>query len=194
MKYPALFLLVAAVLSGCISDCLEDGAVVLQYRKLFEAGRRAESKGNIKIAEDTYGWLIGRDNRYGEYGLALLLLRRGAAGGEAEEHLLACAKRSINGSAMDTAFSVAAMVKLSDIAASEHHRPDVAASLHDMAFRITTPQVRAWAEEMKTESDSEAAYRDVITAVESSCRSREHAQAFTWDEISKVFLTKGKTE
>ena len=58
MKYPALFLLAAAVLSGCYSQRPQEGAEVLQYRKLFEAGRRAESKGNVKIAEDKYGWLI----------------------------------------------------------------------------------------------------------------------------------------
>ena len=105
MRCPALFLLAAVALSGCISDSPEDGAVVLPYSKLFEAGRRAESKGNIKIAEDTYGWLIGRDNRYGEYGLAMLQLRRGSSCGEAVKYLLACAKRSNNNSAIDSAFS-----------------------------------------------------------------------------------------
>lgn len=194
MKCPALFLLAVVALSGCISNSLEDGAVVLQYRKLFEAGRRAESKCNVKIAEDTYGWLIGRDNRYGEYGLAMLQLRRGYDCGEAEKYLLACAKRSINDSAMDAAFSAAAMVKLSDVAASKHHRPDVAALFHNMAFHIITPQVRAWVEEMEADADSAAIYGDVISAVESSRESCEHAKAFTWDEISKVFLTKGMTE
>ena len=193
MKHAALFLL-AAALSGCISDSPEDGAVVLQYSKLFEAGRRAESKGNIKIAEDTYGWLIGRDNRYGEYGLAMLKLRRGSCCGEAVANLLSCAKRSIDDTAMDSAFSAAAMAKLSDIAGSEHNRPDVAASLRSMAFHIITPQVRAWAEEMQADADSATIYGDIISAVESSRQSREHAKVFTWDEISKVFLTKGKTE
>lgn len=188
MKCPAPFLLMAATLLGCVSDIPEDGVVALQYRKLFEAGRRAEFYGNVKIAEDTYGWLIERDNRYGEYGLAVLQFRRGDASGEAVKHLLSCAKRSVNDSAMDSAFSAAAMVKLTDIAASEHHRPDIAASLHDMAFRIITPKVRAWAEEMKADVDYEAAYRDVISAVESSCQSREHSKALTWNEISKVFL------
>ena len=194
MKCPALFLLAAATLSGCMSGSLEDGAVVLQYSKLFEAGRRAESKGNVKIAEDTYGWLIGRDNRYGEYGLAMLHLRRGSGGGDAVKLLLACAKRSNNDSAMDSAFSAAAMVKLCDIATTEHGRPDVAASLRRMMSDIITPQVRAWVKEMKTDADSATIYGDVISVVESSCQSREHVKTFTWDEISKVFLTKGRTE
>ena len=194
MKCPALFLLAAAVLSGCVSDSPEDGAVVLQYSRLFEAGRRAESNGNVKIAEDTYGWLIGRDSCYGEYGLAMLQLRRGSCSGEAVKLLLACAKRSNNDSAMGSAFSAAAMAKLSDIAGSEHDRPDLAASLRGMAFHIITPQVRVWAEAMKADADSAAIYGDVISAVESSCQSREHVKTFTWDEISKVFLTKGRTE
>ena len=194
MKCPALFLLAAAALSGCMSDSLEDGAVVLQYSKLFEAGRRAESKGNVKIAEDTYGWLIGRDSCYGEYGLAMLQLRRESGGGDAVKFLLACAKRSNNDSAMDSAFSAAAMARLADIAGSEHDRPDIAASLRSMMSDIITPQVRAWAEEMKANADSATIYGDVVSAVESSHQSREHATAFTWDEISKVFLTKELTE
>ena len=188
MKSPALFLLTAAVLSGCISGSLEDGAAALHYRKLFEAGRRAESKGNVKIAEDTYGWLIERDNRYGEYGLAILLLRRESGGGDAVKYLLVCAKRSNNDSAMDSAFSVAAMIKLADIAASKNGRPDVAASLRSMAFHVITPQVRAWAEEMKADADSATIYGDIISAVKSSIQSREYAKDFSWDDISRVFL------
>ena len=122
MKCPALFLLAVVALSGCISDSPEDGAVVLPYSKLFEAGRRAESKGNIKIAEDTYGWLIGRDNRYGEYGFGMLKLSREPGSREAVKHLIACAKRSDTDSAMDSAFSAAAMARLCDIAVSEHDR------------------------------------------------------------------------
>ncbi len=194
MKYPALLLLAAVALSGCISDSPEDGAVVLQYSKLFEAGRRAESKGNIKIAEDTYGWLIGRDNRYGEYGLGMLKLRREPGSREAVKYLISCAKRSDNDSAMDSAFSAAAMAKLCDIAVSEHDRPDVAALLRRIMSDIVTPQVRAWAEAMKADADSAAIYGDIISAVESGRQSREHAKAFTWDEISKVMLTKGMTE
>ena len=63
-----------------------------------------------------------------------------------------------------------------------------------MMSDIVTPQVRAWAEAMKADADSVAIYGDVISAVESSRQSREHAKLFTWDEISKVFLTKGRTE
>ena len=194
MKCPALFLLAAAALSGCIGDSLEDGAAALQYRKLFEAGRRAESKGDVKIAEDTYGWLIGRDNRYGEYGLAMLQLRREPGSREAVKHLIACAERSDGDSAVDSAFSAAAMAKLCDIAASEHDRPDVAASLRRMMSDIITPQVKAWAEGMNADADSAAIYGDVISAVKSSHKNSEHVKAFTWDEINKAFLTKGMTE
>ena len=191
MKGPALFLLASATLSGCISDSLEDGAVALQYGKLFEAGRRAESKGNIKIAEDTYGWLIGRDNRYGEYGLAMLKLRREPGSRESVKLLLACAKRSDNDSAMDCAFSAAAMAKLSDIAVSEHGRPDVAASLRCMMSEIVTTLVTTWAEKMKADADSATIYGDIVSAVKSSRRSRERAKTFTWDEIEKAFLNEG---
>ena len=184
MKSPASFLLASAALLGCVSGSPEDGAVALHYRKLFEAGRRAESNSNVKVAEDTYGWLIERDNRYGEYGLAMLQLRRESGCEESVKHLLACAKRSINDSAMDSAFSAAALVRLSDIAAFEHHRPDIAASLRNMAFHICTPYVRAWAEEMKAEADSEAVYRDVIYAVESICQGCEHVKKWDYLEFS----------
>lgn len=193
MKCPALFLLVSAALLGCVSDSPEDGAVALQYRKLFEAGRRAEYKGDVKIAEDTYGWLIGRDNRYGEYGLAMLRLRSESSCGEAVKHLLACAKRSNNNSAMDSAFSAAAIARLCDIAASEHDKPDVAAALRRMMFDIITPQVEAWAEEMNADADLAVIYGDIISAVKSSRQISEHANAFTWDEIGKVFLN-GETD
>jgi hypothetical protein len=189
MKCPALFLLAAAALSGCMSDSLEDGAVVLQYSKLVEAGRRAESKGNVKIAEDTYGWLIGRDNRYGEYGLAMLKLRRGSCCGEAVANLLSCAKRSIDDTAMDSAFSAAAMAKLSDIAISEHDRRDIADSLRETMSGIVTEEVKAWANAMKTKNAGCATiYRDIISAVESCRQSREYVKVLEWDEISRVLL------
>lgn len=188
MKCPALFLLAVAALSGCFSDSPEDGAVVLQYSKLFEAGRRAESKGDIKIAEDTYGWLIGRDNRYGEYGLAVLQLRSGSGGEEAVKLLLACAKRSTNDSDMDSAFSAAAIAKLCDMAVLEHNRPDVAAALRRRMSDIVTPQVMAWAEDVNADADSAAIYGDIISAVKSNRENGEHARAFSWDEISKVLL------
>ena len=188
MKSPALLLLAVAALSGCISDSLEDGAVLLQYSKLFEAGRRAEYEGDVKIAEDTYGWLIGRDNRYGEYGLAMLELRRKSGCVDGVSHLISCANRSGSDFAMDSAFSAAAMIKLSDVAVAEHGRPDVAASLRGMASLAITPQVRAWAEEMKADADTAAIYRDVISAVESIRQSGEYAKTLTWGEIREVFL------
>ena len=201
MRCPALFLLAAAMSSGCICDSPEDGAVVLQYRRLFEAGRRAEYDGNIKIAEDTYGWLIGRDSSYGEYGLAMLQLRREPDSQEAARHLLACAKRSICASKwfmspaiMDSAFSAAAMAKLADIAISNHERPDVATSLRCMMFNLVTPQVRAWAEELKADAESAAIYKDIISVVESNSQSHEHAELLKWSEISEVFLKNGVTE
>ena len=202
MKHPALFLLVAAVLSGCSiirdSQRPQEGAEVLQYKQLFEAGRRSESKGDIKIAGDTYGWLIGRGNRYGEFGLAMLLLRREPGNQEAIKYLLSCAKRSSHtsdlfpDSAIDSAFSAAAMAKLSDIAVSEHDRPDVAASLRNTLSGIITTQVREWAEKVKANEDSAAIYADIISAVESSHQSREYAKPIKWSEISEIFI-KGDT-
>lgn len=188
------------MLSGCLiiddSQPPSDGAEVLQlqHRKLFEVGRRAEFQGNGKIAGDTYGWLVGRCSRYGEYGLAMLLLRREPGSREAVKLLLSCAKHSGNtpdlfpDPAMDSAFSVAAMSKLSDVAVSEHGRPDVAASLRRQMSGIVTPEVLGWAEKMKADADSVAIYGDVISAVESCRTSREYVKDFKWSEISKVFL------
>lgn len=195
MNRSVLFLLAACVLSGCANvQTPEESAEDLQYRQCFEAGRRAESRGDTRIAGDTYGWLVGRDNRYGEYGLAMLLLRREPGSREAVKHLLSCAKRSSRtdrvslDSTISPAFSAAAIAKLADIAESEHDRPDVAASLHDMAFHIITPQVRAWAEEMKADADYAAIYGDIISAVDSCRPGREHVKEFKWSEIVKVFL------
>lgn len=197
MKYPALFLLATGALLGCVGGSPENGAVVLQYRKFFEAGRRSESNGNVKIAEDTYGWLIGRDCRYGEYGFAMLQLHRNPDSQEAIKLLLSCARRSshrsgsLQESAMDSAFSVAAMVKLSDVAVSRYDRPDIAAAFYCMISDIITPQVRVWADEMKADADYATIYGDLISAVKSSCQSREHAKKFTWDEIDRVLLNSG---
>ena len=208
MKRSALYLLAAFVLSGCemvqsirtsIRDSQrpQESAEVLQYRKLFEAGRRSESKGDIRIARDTYGWLIGRGSRYGEYGLAMLLLRLEPGNREAIKHLIACAKRSSHtsdmfpDSAMDSAFSVAAMSRLADIAVSEHDRHDVAAALRDMMFCIITPQVRSWATEMNTNAATAAIYGDVISAVQSSRQNREYVKTLKWAEINGIFMDGG---
>ena len=205
MKYSALVLLMAAMVSGCTmvesirsdirdSQRPQEGAEVLQYRKTFEAGRRSESKGDLRIAGDTYGWLIGRGSRYGEYGLAILLLRREPNNRDAVKHLISCAKRSSHtsdlfpDSAMDSAFSVAAMAKLSEIAVSEHDRSDIAAWLRSTMSDTVTPQVRAWAKEKKADADSSSIYGDIISAVESSRQSREYVKAFKWSEISGMFM------
>lgn len=210
MKHSALFLLLVAVLSGCstvesmrksIRDGQrpQEGAEVLQYRKLFEAGRRAESNGDIRVARDTYGWLISRGSRYGEYGLAMLLLRREPSSKDAAKNLISCAKRSSHtsdlfpDSAMDSAFSVAAMAKLSDIAVSEYDRLDVAESFRGVMFGLVTPQVRAWADEMKADADYAAIYGDVISAVESCRQSDEFVKVFKWSEISGIFMNEDFT-
>ena len=197
MKYPALFLLVVAVPLGCsiICGCQRppEGAEVL-HGKYFEAGRRSESKGNIKIAGDSYDYLIKCGSFYGEYGLAVLLLRRESGSRDAVKHLLSCAQRTSDMSALfpvsveETAFSVAAMAKLSDIAVSELDRPDIAAWLRSTMSDIVTPQVRAWAKEKKADADSSSIYGDIISAVESSRQSREYVRAFKWTEISKIFM------
>ena len=200
MRFPALFLPVVAVLSGCLiiddSQPPPGGAEVLelQHRKLFEVGRRAEFQGDGKIAGDTYGWLVERGSHYGEYGLAMLLLRREPGSREAVKLLLSCANHSSHtpdlfpDPAMESAFSVAAMAKLSDIAAFKHGRPEIAASLRSEIFRLVTPEVRAWAEKMKADADSAAIYGDVISAVESARQSREYVTGLKWTEISKVLL------
>ena len=208
MKHSAHFLLAVALLSGCetvqsirndIRDSQrpQEGAEVLQHRKLFEAGRRAEAKGDVRIAGDTYGWLIKGGSRYGEYGLAMLVLRREPGDITAVKHLVACAKRSSHASdmfpdsAMDSAFSAAAMSRLAEIAVSEHDRQDVAASLRSMVFDVVTPQVKAWAAEKKADAELAAIYGDVIAAVESVRPVREYVKEFEWTELGGI-LTTGK--
>lgn len=167
---------------------------MLHYKQVFEAGRRAEAKGDARIAGDTYGWLVGRGSRYGEYGLAILFIRREPGSREAVKNLIACAKRSSHTSdmfpdtAMDSAFSIAAMAKLADIAISEHDRHDVAASLRSMMADVVTPQVRAWAAEMKANAETAAVYGDVIAAVESCRQSREYVKTLTWSEVNEAFM------
>lgn len=208
MKHSALSLLAVAVLSGCAtvdsirtsirdSQRPQEGAEVLQYRQLFEAARRSEQKGDARIASDTYGWLAGRGSRYGEYGLAMLILGRDPGSHEALKNLVACAKRSSNtstmfpDSAMDSAFSIAAMEKLAGIALSEHDRPDVAAVLRNMMGDVVTPQVRAWALEKKSDASTAEIYSDVISAVESSGRNREYVKPIKWPELGEIFLGGG---
>ena len=195
MKHPALFLLVAAALSGCVCNSQENGAVVIQYKRLFEVGRHAEYDGNIKIAEDTYCWLIGRGSHYGEYGLAMLLLKLYPdREKEAVRLLLSCAESSslVPGqhpdSAMNLAFSIAAMNKLSCIAEFELGRHDVAALLRCVMADIGTREVREWVEKMKLDADSVAIYREVILAVEANKQSHGHAEACDWNEVYRIFL------
>lgn len=205
MKHSALFLLAVAVLSGCStvesirtsirdSQRPQEGAEALKHRKLFEAGRRAESRGDVKIAGDTYGWLIKVGNRYGEYGLAMLILRREPGSREAVKNLISCAKRSSHtsdmfpDSAMDSAFSIAALAKLADIAVSEHDRHDIAVSLRSMMSDLVTQEVRAWANEMKANSYSAVIYKDIIFAVESCRRDSGYVKSLKWSEINNVFV------
>lgn len=195
MKCHALFLLTVAVLNGCISDSRENGAMVLRHERLFEVGRHAELEGNFKVAEDTYGWLIEGRSLYGRYGLAMLLLKHHPdRRKEAVKHLLSCAERPSNlfdqdsESAIDVAFSVAAMAKLSDIAESELNRPDVAMLLRCKMSETVTPEVKKWAAAIKTDADSAANFREIILAVESDFQRRERAKTLKWKEISKVFL------
>ena len=195
MKYFAPFLLTIVASMGCVSDSQENGAVELRYKRLFEVGRLAEYEGNVKIAEDTYGWLIECGSHYGDYGLAMLLLRLYPERKEdAVRHFLACAKRSGHtfdsspGTAMALAFSAAAMAKLSDIAVSEYGRLDVADSLRCMLSRIVTDEVMAWVEVMRVDVDSATIYADIISAVESNRQVVGCVKVLKWDEISMVLL------
>ena len=183
--------------SGCsiICGCQRppEGAEVL-YRKYFEAGRRSEHKGDAKIAGDSYDYLTKCGSFYGEYGLALLLLCREPGNIEAVKHLLSCARRTSDMSDLfpvsveEAAFSVAAMAKLSDIAISEHDRPDVAEWLRGKMSNAITQKVKDWAGGMKADADSAMIYGDVISAVESCRPSRECVKTFKWPEISKMLL------
>lgn len=198
MKFTAPFILAAIAMSGCVSDIQENGAVIVQYRRLFEVGRRAELEGNITIAEDTYCWLIRHGSHYGEYGLAMLLLRQYPdRENEAVKYLLSCAKRSsftINGTvgvAMELAFSAAALAKLSEIAISEHNRLDVADYLRCIQSRMVTPEVRDWAYLTRTNPTSAKNFKDIITAVESNPEGEGRVKCvkeYSWGEIIKVFI------
>ncbi len=194
-----LILLSVIMLSGCVSDMQPPkDPVVLEYVEMFEEGRRAASHGDTLKADDKYRQLISKGNRYGEYGLAMQTLRREPDSLEAVKYLLACAKRSdytselFPDSAMDSAFSAAAMSKLAEMAISEHDRDDVAASLRAKMHDIITPQVKAWTAQRKADADFEAIYGDIVSAVESCRQNREYVKVLSWPEISKVFL--GETE
>ena len=201
IKYPALFLLSVAVLSGCFSD-RQDSDEIKRIRK-FEEGRRFESpdtvntNDNIRMATDMYQDLISQGNRYGEYGLAKLLMKWYPEYEEdAVRYFIACAKRSdytselFPDSAMDSAFSAAAMAELSDIAKDEHNRQDIADSLHRLMSKVVTESVKTWAYEMKTNVVSAKIYEDVISAVEScdKMQCRGYVKHPNWDEIDKVFI------
>lgn len=191
-----MILLMVVVLSGCVSDMRPpEDPVVIEHVRMFEEGRRAASHGDIRKADDKYRQLINNGNRYGEYGLAVQLLHREPSSREAVKYLLACAKRSSYTSkffpdtAMDSAFSAAAMAKLSGIAVSEHDRRDIADSLRETMSGIVTEEVKAWANAMKTNNaDSATIYGDVISAVESCRHNHQYVKVFEWDEISKVLL------
>ena len=196
MNRSALFLLMVVVFSGCVIQRPSEGGGDLEYQKLFEDARRSESMGDSQIAGDTYEWLIGRGSRYGEYGLAKLLLRKETSSRVAKRYLISCAKRSSHTSKffpdteMDSAFSVAAMAELANIAELELERPDIADALRNMMARVATPQVRYWAKRMASASDSDFAniYKDIIGAVESCRASSNYIKDVKWTEITEVFL------
>ena len=205
MRVTLVLFTIVAALTGCISDMRPpDSPVVMEHVMRFEDGRRYElnehnesgSAANILNATKTYESLINMGSRYGEYGLAKLLYGWDDCD-EAVKYFLWCAKRSRHtsdlfpDSAMDSAFSAAAMAELADIA--EHDRPDVAESLRRDVFEVVTPQVKAWVHEMKGNAASEKIYRNVISAIESCRPPRGYVKKMEWDEISSAFVEGGGT-
>ena len=207
IKYPALFLLTVTVLSGCIDidmDMRPSNDPVLEHIRMFEEGRRYElhehnesgNAANILQAVKKYECLIKQGSRYGEYGLAKLLYSWDEHE-EAVKYFLWCAKRSsytsdlFPDSAMDSAFSAAAMAELANIA--EHDRPDVADSLRRTMSDVVTPEVKAWAYAMKTNAVTKKIYRNVISAIESCQQSHEYVKVLDWSEISSAFINGGET-
>ena len=202
----ALSLLTSIVLSGCLTDDTPpdpNGPEALKFKMEFEEGRFAELSldkdrkryDNIRFASEKYEDLIKSGSRYGEYGLAKLL-RNWYPEHEEDtvKYLITCAKRSsytsdlFPDSAMDSAFSVAAMAQLSDIATAKHDRQDIADSLRRMMSKVVTEEVRAWADTMKTNTVSAKIYEDVISAVESDYQSSGYVKVLSWDEISKILV------
>ena len=202
----ALFLLMSIVLSGCLTDNTRpdpNGPEALKFKMEFEEGRLAEYSltndrkryDNIRFASEKYEDLIKSGSRYGEYGLAKLLQNWYPEHEEdTVKYLITCAKRSsytsdmFPDSAMDSAFSVAAMAQLSDIATAKHDRQDIADSLRRMMSKVVTEEVRAWADTMKTNTVSAKIYEDVISAVESDYQSSGYVKVLSWDEISKILV------
>lgn len=201
-----LILLAVVVLSGCVSDMRPPkDPVVIEYVRTFEDGRSLESSDsvtandNIQMATDVYQDLIGKGIRYGEYGLAKLLMRWYPEYEEdAVRYFIACAKRSdytsdlFPDSAMDSAFSAAAMAELSDIAIDKHGRQDIADSLRRKMSKVITEKVTAWADAMSTNAVSAKIYKDVIYAVKScgQCQSRGYVKVLEWDEIGKGIINR----
>ena len=166
-------------------------------KEKFEEGRRAECRGNIQIAIEKYESIINdyRGNRYGRYGLAKLLLRFYPDDEtDAVKQLKSCAKSSSGAgayrpdSAMDSAFSAAAMAELADMAETEHGRLDIADSLRRNISKILTEGVKGWANTMKANAASAEIYKDVIAAVESDYKYEGYAKDPVWDEIEDVLI------
>ena len=177
----------------------------LKYEKEFEEGRLAEYSladghdqyDNIAFASQKYNELIECSNRYGEYGRARLL--RKWYWPEYEEdvvkYLISCAERSSNtsrfypDSVMDSAFSVAAMFELADIARDEYDKGDIANWLYsEMSRTVMNKDIRGWVCSKKGNSVSKKIYEDIISAVESKHQVSGLVKKYTWNEVRNALI------
>lgn len=205
----ATFLLAVVALSGCSTiKSMHDRIIDLQrptivrntdeFIRMFEDGRRAEFKGDIRDADYMYRQLINRGCRYGEYGRAKLLYG-GFDNNESVKCFLACAKHSIcksdfsSDSAMDSAFSVAARCELADIA-DQNERSDIANALRQDAYdrkRELNMDIMKWVDTVNANPDTRAIYKDVISAVEFCRPPSEYTKKLTWEDIRNAFIRGG---
>lgn len=198
----ALFLLMPIVLSGCLTDDETppdpNGPEEEKNRTSFEVGRRAECTGDVRTAEEKYRQLVGKGSFYGDYGLAMLLLRREPGSREAVELLLSCAKRASNATEKfplreyESAFSAAAMVELAKIAELEHGRPDIAESLQSAILGVITPEDRELIEKKKVSADFKRNYEGLVSAVEYSRQNHGYPKPVNWPKISEMFKKVGQ--
>jgi len=212
MKKPiivAMLFLFATVLSGCqtLKDWFNDRfgppSAMIDCKKTFEEGRRAECDGDVLNAIKKYEYLANYGSCYGQYGLANLLLKHYIDYDEYAAELLidSIVNRANNAlyfnsdPAMDSAFSVAAMAELAEIAASEDIKVQdnkveisIADLLHNKMSKVAIGDVVEWANEKKMNTANAKIYKDIIAAVEFGLREYKFVKDIGWEKIKKAFV------
>lgn len=219
VKIAVALLLIACVLSGCQelesmrkavidSQRPSNGVQAMEFKSKFEEGRDAEYRGDIPTATEKYEYLAGLGCCYGQYGLANLLLKHYTDYDEyAAELLIDCVVKRANNALdfysdtdMDSAFSVAAMSKLAEIARDEDIKVwdgnveiPIAELLYKKMYEVASRNdVITWAETNKENDASAKIFEDIIAEVGLAIREYRKfnfIKDIGWEKISKAFIT-----